>query len=33
MTSGTSTAISASITSAMPSTAKVNRAPQLGIHG
>ena len=33
MTSGTSTAISASITSAMPSVAKVKCASQVGIHG
>ncbi len=33
MTSGTNTTISASITSAMPSTANVKRTSQVGIHG
>jgi hypothetical protein len=33
MTSGTSTAISASITSEMPSTPNEKRTPQVGIHG
>jgi len=32
MTTGTRTAISISMTSAMPSAANVNRASQLGIH-
>src|SRR5215475_10275398 len=32
ITSGTSKAINASMTSAMPSASKVNRAPQNGIH-